>query len=203
MPLTGRRGEIRGTTVVDVEDLERLQGSKWHLTAQGYAASMRHERGDGTLGFALMHRVLLGLKAGDGMFADHINRDRLDNRRANLRVLTPSESPSNRAFQGVSWNERLGKWHAYTHQKWGAKRKHLGFYESRADAERIVAVAGAGGRIVLPSRLPARGVYFDKASRGAKKWRVRIRGKYVGMYLTREEAETAARNAQRPGEAKR
>lgn len=44
----------------------------------------------------LLHRWLLGLEKGDGMIVDHISRDVLDNRRENLRVVTPAESNLNR-----------------------------------------------------------------------------------------------------------
>lgn len=45
---------------------------------------------------ALFHRWLLGLSPGDGWVGDHINRDVLDCRRSNLRVVTPAASNLNR-----------------------------------------------------------------------------------------------------------
>ncbi|GAH21431.1 unnamed protein product, partial [marine sediment metagenome] len=35
-----------------------------------------------------MHRQILGLKPGDGKIVDHINRNPLDNRRVNLRIVS-------------------------------------------------------------------------------------------------------------------
>ena len=43
-----------------------------------------------------LHRLILGLKKGDGKFTDHINRNPLDNRRCNLRIVTPAQSVINR-----------------------------------------------------------------------------------------------------------
>ncbi|MCK4817243.1 HNH endonuclease [bacterium] len=63
-----------------------------------------------------MHRMILGLKIGDGKITDHINRNGLNNRRCNLRIVSSSESNRNKRGygkskqRGVSWNEREKKW---------------------------------------------------------------------------------------------
>lgn len=67
-----------------------------------------------------MHRLLMGLAKGDPRTVDHINRDRLDNRRSNLRVVLSHENYQNvasrpgstSAFRGVSWDKAKGKWRA-------------------------------------------------------------------------------------------
>jgi len=59
-----------------------------------------------------MHRLLAGTKKGQD--TDHINHDRLDNRRCNLRVCTRSQNKMNvgliksnkTGFIGVSYNKR-------------------------------------------------------------------------------------------------
>lgn len=55
-----------------------------------------------------------------GKDMDHANRDRADNRWANLRLASRSENNINRALSaqnisgcsGVTWNDEIGKWHA-------------------------------------------------------------------------------------------
>jgi hypothetical protein len=42
-----------------------------------------------------LHRAIMGLAKGDAGVVDHINGDRLDNRRANLRLATDSENMFN------------------------------------------------------------------------------------------------------------
>lgn len=71
---------------------------------------------------------------------DHINRNRSDNRIANLRLATRSENKQNRSMQrnnksgyrGVHWNGRDRRWHAQI--QLDGKRHHLGSYQSSEDA---------------------------------------------------------------------
>lgn len=44
----------------------------------------------------LIHRWILGLEKGDGKIVDHINGNRLDNRRENLRLVTKSLNALNK-----------------------------------------------------------------------------------------------------------
>ena len=75
-----------------------------------------------------------------GMVVDHVNRDRLDNRRSNLRVCTQSQNLANSPklrggssrFKGVSI--RRGRWRAQI----GISGKiiHLGYFTDEAAAAR-------------------------------------------------------------------
>ena len=79
--------------VVDAADFETLfgLGVKWCVN-DGYAFNAKHGR---------MHRFLLGAKSGQ--MVDHVNGDKLDNRRANLRLATNSQNQANRrAVRGAS-----------------------------------------------------------------------------------------------------
>lgn len=85
-----KRGEIVAWALVDEGDFATLSAVRWSLNGSGYAM--------GTLG--LMHRVILGLTRGEGE-VDHVNRDKLDNRRSNLRLVSHSENVRNSArFSG-------------------------------------------------------------------------------------------------------
>jgi hypothetical protein len=80
--------------IVDDEDYAWLSTMRWHLNTQGYAA-----RKVGRNGTMLMHRLILGLEKGDERRGDHIDGNRLDNRRANLRTCTHAENNRNRRTQ--------------------------------------------------------------------------------------------------------
>lgn len=84
IPLSGKRG--RGhSAIVDASDYPFLNQWSWHRAVDGYAAA--------NITFAPrdkrkvpMHRLILGSPVGR-LVTDHINRDRLDNRRSNLRIV--------------------------------------------------------------------------------------------------------------------
>lgn len=82
--------------VVDDEDFDALCGFSWRFTKAGYAE--RAERRDrfGKQKTVKMHRQILGLVEGDGKHCDHINGDRTDNQRSNLRVCSHAENMCNR-----------------------------------------------------------------------------------------------------------
>jgi len=90
-----------------------------------------------------MHRVILGLRHGDGKITDHINGNPLDNRRDNLRVVNSSQNNQNRAknkrstssqYKGVTWHKQIGKWMAEI--KANKRRIYLGCFSDEKEAAR-------------------------------------------------------------------
>ena len=84
--------------LVDCEDFEWLSTWKWSSfsTKGGVFYACRGTTRNGVHKTLFMHREIMGLKAGDGLEIDHINRNPLDNRRANLRLATRKENCANR-----------------------------------------------------------------------------------------------------------
>jgi HNH endonuclease/AP2 domain len=122
--------------IVDDDDYEDLVKYNWHHHKNGYA--MRHERVNGKRVPIRMHRVVIS--APDGYDVDHKNGDKLDNRKANLRLATRSQnnynkgvqSNSSSGFKGVSWSKQRNKWRARIHVD--KKEINLGFFEYQIDA---------------------------------------------------------------------
>jgi hypothetical protein len=119
IPLRAVDGSIRAYAIVDSDRFEELNGYTWHLSTYGYVQRMSRQAENDPRKRIAMHRQVLQLEAGDGRHVDHINRDRLDNRRANLRYATPAENRQNTAarggtsvFRGVSWDADNGRWAA-------------------------------------------------------------------------------------------
>ena len=80
----------------------------------------------------------IGKKLGRWEFVDHINHNTLDNRKENLRIVTPRDNSRNlkkessSKYIGVSWNKREQKWRAYIYID--GKQKHLGYYIDEDEA---------------------------------------------------------------------
>ena len=92
---------------------------------------MRRTTVDGKPVTILMHRAIL--KTPKGVETDHINRDKLDNRRENLRRSTRSLNCLNkRPEQGVYLDKRSGKWKAAV--TIDGFRKYLGTFSEKAAA---------------------------------------------------------------------
>ena len=73
---------------VSLEDYPLISQYSWHLNKAGYAVTKikgRHKA---------MHRMVLGT-SNPYVFVDHIDKDRLNNTRNNLRELTPKENANN------------------------------------------------------------------------------------------------------------
>lgn len=95
------------------------------------------------------HRLIWILHFGEipeGLEIDHIDGNRSNNRPENLRLVTHSENcknsrklrPTGELKSGVHWHASRQKWRARV--GYNMQRMHLGFYDDRAEAERIVAV---------------------------------------------------------------
>ncbi len=109
MIIYDRRGNPINETLIDTADVERIQPHRWFMHGKGYVQSQD---------MGLLHVFILG--AEQGRVTDHINKDKLDNRKANLRIATLSENgynsklPANNTsgVKGVSYHKQTGKWEA-------------------------------------------------------------------------------------------
>jgi hypothetical protein len=88
IPLSGEKGKGR-VAKVDRYFLKTLQTEKWYLNSGGYAVSSSK---------CLMHRKIAELRGEKikDLIVDHVNGDRLDNRSANLRVVTTKQNNKNK-----------------------------------------------------------------------------------------------------------
>ena len=78
--------------IVDVEDFEKLNQYKWHSSHDGYAKRAVYNKANKGKRQAEVYMHKMVCPAPEGMIVDHINRNSLDNRRANLRVATQKQN---------------------------------------------------------------------------------------------------------------
>ena len=124
--------------LVDDEEYDRLVTYTWwaskKATGRWYAMAKIDNK------MVYMHRLIVNTLPG--FDTDHINGNRLDNRRANLRTCSRSQNNANRhlevahtsEFRGVSWCESIKRWVAQT--KHNGKHISIGVFESETEAAR-------------------------------------------------------------------
>jgi len=104
--------------MVDDEDFEYLNQWKWNVSTSGYARRILYVKGLGAQGNVYMHRLINETPVE--LFTDHINQNKLDNRKSNLRVVTKSQNGMNRGksknnqsgVKGIYWDSWAKKWRA-------------------------------------------------------------------------------------------
>jgi len=122
--------------LVDDDDFEELSQFKWHAQwardTGSYYAVRRIRLPSGTWTKEQMHRRLLGLEYGDRRQVDHTDHQTLDNRRANIRIVTPSENQHNNRGKGYSLHTPTHKYRARITVN--ATVKHIGYFDTPSEA---------------------------------------------------------------------
>lgn len=118
--------------VFDYDDFDLISSHCWSANAQGYVVTTI----DGKL--ITMHQLVMG--PGNDTLIDHINHDKTDNRKCNLRPISGNENQWNSkkasnntsGVTGVSWDSSRQRWLASLFCN--GKTHHLGRFDSFDDA---------------------------------------------------------------------
>jgi hypothetical protein len=152
IPLYDRNGVVLARARVDPDDWFAFARYRWSLNQNGYAVGSlspcrfkrngrRGKRAEGPRrSNTLLHRAIMGFAIGDPREVDHINRDRLDCRPANLRVADRHVQGQNQTaqkgrtspYRGVSWDKVNQKWIAQG--KINGRQHNLGRFAIEEDA---------------------------------------------------------------------
>jgi len=142
---------------VDAADYEWLSQYSWSYRA-GYAGCRIKGK------TVLMHRLIMNTPKGK--VVDHVDGNRLNNCRANMRNCTPGENRCNQAkhigsvsrYKGVFYLERTGRYYAKIRQR--GKEYWLGCFDDEVEAARAydrkaVELFGEFARLNFPEEWPA------------------------------------------------
>lgn len=149
IPLRGANGVVLAWAIVDDDLWERLSAHRWYLSPQGYAVRSG-SRSNGVRGKTLrLHREVMRLSGRPvrRKHTDHINGDKLDNRRRNLRSAHPWQNHANQrrpknntsGFKGVSWHSIGKRWAAEITCR--RKRHRLGLFKTKEAAHAAYCTA--------------------------------------------------------------
>ena len=122
---------------ISPEDWNTLSKKHWYISTNGYVHACTKDD-------SLMHRLIM--QTPQGLFTDHINGKKLDNRRENLRICTQLLNGRNRhkpygskhTLGGVRKMPPYGRksrpWQAYT--KVNYRFKSIGYFATKHAATR-------------------------------------------------------------------
>lgn len=144
IPLRDRKGALTGIAVASLDDYDRLMRYSWYRDTGGYACTKVKINGKWLRRY--MHSAIAVPEcmesasfAFKGMETDHINHDRRDNRRSNLRHCTHRENCWNApvkknktGYPGVVFHRKSGKYMARI--RTGDRVMCLGYFPVAADA---------------------------------------------------------------------
>nr|DAL80274.1 MAG TPA: homing endonuclease [Caudoviricetes sp.] len=127
--LYNKDSDIIAETLIDKEDIPKIINDKWCKDKNGYVKNSKQE---------YLHRILFDKT---NLFVDHINGNKLDNRKSNLRICNNADNLKNRVklpknntsgILGVRFREDRNKW--YAEIQCNKEKIYLGSFSSKEDA---------------------------------------------------------------------
>ena len=134
--LKDKHGNKVGETIVDENIYYHLMHFKWRMHVKtGYVLG-RVDKQD-----VYLHRYVLEYSGNE--YVDHINSNKLDNRKLNLRVVTIKQNSQNKSkaksarskYIGVNWHKGMKKWEAKIVVD--KTKIHLGYFDDEERAAHI------------------------------------------------------------------
>jgi hypothetical protein len=138
IPLSGKHGAGK-CIVVDDEDYDRVIQYRWHLSQRRKGFYTITARVGGVR--CEIHQMLIQTGA---QTIDHINRDRFDNRKCNLRPASFTQNQANRdrlpnntsGYKGVSFYRDPTKGYCRSQIRYRYRKFHLGNFTCEIEAAR-------------------------------------------------------------------
>lgn len=117
--------------IVDEELFDIINKHKWNLNSSGYAR--RTIRKNGKYRTMLLHRFIMNFPDTE---IDHINKNKLDNRKQNLRLVDRQTNLSNRQCIRVEYDKKSKQF--YPRLNYYGFRLNLGGFKTQLEASELV-----------------------------------------------------------------
>ena len=118
----------------DLEDYDKIKDYCWYMNQNGYIMTHIPDTKKGLF----LHRLIMN--PPDKMYIDHINHNKIDNRKQNLRIVTMYQNNLNKGTLNSNTSGITGVYYRKDHEKWEAyitankKRMSLGEFINKEDA---------------------------------------------------------------------
>lgn len=124
--------KILGQVLVDKEDINKINKTNWRLNEKGYVISSINKKS------VKIHNLILNRNTENRkVTCDHINRNKLDNRKENLRIVSHIINNINtdrvEKARGYIFRKDRNKWMAYIRRN--NKLKTIGYYNTEEEAK--------------------------------------------------------------------
>ena len=121
----------------DLEDYEKIKGYSWFRDGDKYIVYSSWK--DRT--YFYLHKIIMNATKEE--IVDHINRNKVDCRKNNLRKCTEQQNSFNKGIKitntsgviGVSWRKDRQKWRAYI--TFNYEQVFLGYYRNKEEAIKV------------------------------------------------------------------
>lgn len=131
------KGEKSGEAIIDTSDLNLVKNRKWCLDKKGYVVSKK--------GSVRLHRLITGAK--DNQQVDHRGHNKLDNRKARLRICNNSQNQQNTQLRksnisgakNVHWFKATQRWQVQVRKD--GRTVFAGYFKSFDKAKQAAAIA--------------------------------------------------------------
>lgn len=133
--LYDRYNREKARAIIDADKVDDVINTKWYQRPDGYVAANNYKG----QGYTYLHSVVLE-KDSCGTYVDHRDRNRLNNKKSNLRIATPSQNGMNKCIRSNNTSGRVGVHWSTTNRRWCAmisdngRHINLGYFDDFDDA---------------------------------------------------------------------
>jgi len=126
--------KILGQVLLDKEDIEKVNKTNWRLSEKGYVISSINRK------TTRIHNLILNRNTDNQKITcDHIDRNKLNNKKENLRIISHLENNLNsdriEKSKGYCFRKDRNKWMVYI--KTNYKMKTIGYYDTEEEAKKV------------------------------------------------------------------